>query len=381
MTEDAAYPRFSPAEMDRRRSRFIRLLEDEGLEGAVVYGANRTGTAVGWLTGWPVTREAAVLVGTDGELALWVQFFNHLPNARQMAFRATVEWGGPSTAETVAQAVRKRGYRRIGVVGPIGHRFHARLAESTERVVDLDSAYVRLRLVKSTEELDWIKRGAELSDRAVLALRDQVKPGLDERALGAIVESSFLAEGAVNQIHYFAVTSMDRPDRCVPAQWPSTRRIRPGDVLVTEISASWWEYPGQVLRTMAVGRPPTKLYRELHDVAEAAYRSILATLRPGTTCEEIVSAGQIIEEAGFSIYDDLVHGYGGGYLPPVLRTKSTSTEPLPDLVLEEGMTLVVQPNVITSDERAGVQTGGLVTITADGVEELQKAPKGFWQVG
>jgi Xaa-Pro aminopeptidase len=77
--------------------------------------------------------------------------------------------------------------------------------------------------------------------------------------------------------------------------------------------------------------------------------------------------------------DDLVHGYGGGYLPPILG--SASREPLPDLVFEEGMTVVVQPNVITTDERAGVQTGGLVLVTREGVEPLQTAPRGFWREG
>ncbi len=50
------------------------------------------------------------------------------------------------------------------------------------------------------------------------------------------------------------------------------------------------------------------------------------------------------------------------------------------MIFESDMTVVVQPNVITLDERAGVQTGGLVRITADGVEILQHAPRGFWRV-
>jgi Xaa-Pro dipeptidase len=42
---------------------------------------------------------------------------------------------------------------------------------------------------------------------------------------------------------------------------------------------------------------------------------------------------------------------------------------------------VVQPNVITPDERAGVQTGGLVLVTDTGVEPLQQAPRGLWRAG
>ena len=65
----------------------------------------------------------------------------------------------------------------------------------------------------------------------------------------------------------------------------------------------------------------------------------------------------------------------------MLGVHSRPNEPTPDLTLRAGMTVVVQPNVITPDERTGVQTGGLVRITDDGVEELQRAPRGLWMAG
>ena len=83
---------------------------------------------------------------------------------------------------------------------------------------------------------------------------------------------------------------------------------------------------------------------------------------------------------GFTIYDDLVHGYGGGYLPPVLGTRSRPNLPIPDLTLEEGMALVIQPNVITPDEKAGVQTGHLVVVTGDGHRSLHDVPRGLVRI-
>jgi Xaa-Pro aminopeptidase len=132
---------------------------------------------------------------------------------------------------------------------------------------------------------------------------------------------------------------------------------------------------------MTVAGGPTPLYRDLHDAADAAYDAICGVLRHGTHPSEVVEAAGVIESGGFTIYDDLVHGYGGGYLPPILGSASRMNEPLPDMVFETGMTVVVQPNVITTDERAGVQTGGLVKITDTGVEHLQKAPRGMWRAG
>ncbi len=38
------------------------------------------------------------------------------------------------------------------------------------------------------------------------------------------------------------------------------------------------------------------------------------------------------------------------------------------------MTVVIQPNPVTPDERMGVQIGNLVRITATGIEPLQQFP-------
>jgi Xaa-Pro aminopeptidase len=51
------------------------------------------------------------------------------------------------------------------------------------------------------------------------------------------------------------------------------------------------------------------------------------------------------------------------------------------MTLKAGMTLVIQPNVITQDGRAGVQVGELVHITGHGFERLHKAPRALFRVG
>lgn len=351
------YPRFSDAELDRRRRAVLGAMAEEGVGHAVVYGANRFGPAVTWLTGWPVTREAALLLSEREPDLLLVQFRNHVPNARELA-RCEVRWAGPSTAETVVGELARRGARGpVATLGPVTVELHAALGARFERVVPLDRRYTELRLVKSSEELAWARVGAELSDRAVEAILREGRPGMSERDLADLVERAYTRAGGTTYIHYFGVTSMAQPDRCVPAQFPSTRRLEPGDVLVTEISAAFWDYPGQVLRTFTVAADPTPLYRDLHQVAQAAFEAIVARVREGAHPEELVEAAAVIEEAGFTTYHDLVHGFVGGYLPPVVGSRSRTLWPVPDFPLRAGMCLVVQPNVVTTDERAGVQTG------------------------
>jgi Xaa-Pro aminopeptidase len=93
--------------------------------------------------------------------------------------------------------------------------------------------------------------------------------------------------------------------------------------------------------------------------------------------EEIVAAAAVIEDRGFTACDDLVHGFGGGYLPPIVGARSRPAGPLPRMTLEENMTVVVQPNVITRDQKAGVQVGELLRVTRDGYERLHTAPRGL----
>ena len=70
-----------------------------------------------------------------------------------------------------------------------------------------------------------------------------------------------------------------------------------------------------------------------------------AVIRHGTTMEEIVAAAGVIEERGFTIYDDLMHGFGGGYFPPVVGSAAVPPGRCRSMTLEENMTVVVQPNV------------------------------------
>jgi Xaa-Pro aminopeptidase len=199
---------------------------------------------------------------------------------------------------------------------------------------------------------------------------------MTERELGDRVERAYISQGATNVIHYIGTTSMNAPDLAVPRQFPTMRSLQAGDAVVAEISAAFWEHPGQVLRSFAVGEP-TKLYRDLHAAAEAAFDAIASVLKAGTTSAQVIEASGVIEDAGFTIIDDLLHGYGGGYLPPILGSKSRPAGPVPQEPFRDGQTVVIQPNVVTRDGKAGVQTGEMVLITNSGIERLHTMPRGF----
>jgi Xaa-Pro aminopeptidase len=77
--------------------------------------------------------------------------------------------------------------------------------------------------------------------------------------------------------------------------------------------------------------------------------------------------------------DDLIHGYGTDYGPPLVDRSCvgfwrTSTEPPPGRTIERGMTIVIQPDPTTPDERMGLQLGALTVVTDTGAESLHALP-------
>jgi Xaa-Pro aminopeptidase len=307
---------------------------------------------------------------------MYVQHFNHLPLARQLAHNTEVLWGEAGALQVAAEAAARSvpGKGRVGVIGRVPPAQAQALAARFE-IVDMNKAYARARLVKSDEELRWLQLAADLTDLAMTALAEGARPGRSERDLSALVQAPYLSYGATNFIHYLQATSMEAPDCAVPRQFPSGRRLAKGDVLCAELSVDYWGYTGQVLRTFFVETPPNALYRELHDVADAVLRRIVGLVRPGAHVRDLVAGSQLIEDSGFTIIDDLVHGYGGGYLEPILGSKSRpAAGDMSDMTLKAGMALVVQPNVATRDWKAGVQTGGLFVVTEAGARSLQEFP-------
>jgi Xaa-Pro aminopeptidase len=377
-TTEPEFQRFSDAEYARRHAALAQAMQKHDVDHLLIVTDHRAGNAPQWVTGWPGTVEAYVVFEPGERMVMHVEWFNHFPLASRIAKDCDVRWGEHRGIHKTVEELKRRGAKRVGLIGPLVVAKY-KVLEEHFKVVLMDADYVRLRLVKSEEEIEWMRIGARLSDAGFEELLLGTKPGLTERELANLVERAYVGKGGTTFIHYIGVTAMADPQLCVPPQFPSSRRVQAGDVVFCELSASWWDYSGQVLRSFTVGADPTPLYRDLHATAEAAFDAVTAVIRHGTTVQEIVDASGVIEARGFTIYDDLMHGFGGGYFPPIVGSKSRPAGPLPQMTLEENMTVVVQPNVVTRDHKAGVQVGELVRVTRTGFERLHAAPRGFFR--
>ena len=385
MTDDTGYPRFSDEEFTRRHAALREIMEANSLHAMLLFGNRAAHNEIQYLTNHMVAFEGLLLFPAKGEMVLWVNYVNHQATARRVSIVDDVRWGGDDIAETAAAELSHNGLSlaRIGIGGPLTHSrwmtLH-RLCPEAE-LVDVQHVLTRQRLVKSEEEIGWARRGAELSDLAIEALAREVRPGLSEHELAAIAQSAYYPLGGRTHIHYIGTTPMGAPALCAPAQIQLSRQLAAGDVILTELSAMHHGYWGQILRCFTVSAAPTAEYVRAHEVAVTIFNGLIGRLRDGATSDELMDVAEGIHLAGYTICDDLVHMAVGGVYAPYLRTRRTTHGTAPSFTYRKNMLVVVQPNVVSVDQRMGVQVGEMVRVTETGVERLHRAPLEFIRCG
>ena len=391
------YPRFSKQEYARRYTEVRKRMRDRGLDVLIVYGDSGSHGGnhanVKYLSNYQDPISSYVVFPLEGDPALYMSNRLYLPYARQMSVIQETDAVDYDPAAKVERRIRELGLEKgaIGLVGlrgilqgslPHGHVAHWERAFSSASFAEVTDLLAGARSVKSKEELRWFRKGAAYTDMAFEVLEKKARLGMTEHELAALIAGSYMPHGGGPQLIFVGSTSMARPHLIFPNQFPAHRKTRKGDIVLTELSSDYEMHGGQAHRPIAVGTKPTAIYQKLFEVAAEAYRRILGCLKPGANHEDVRRAGAIIQEEGFSTFDTTFHGWGLLIEDPRVDIEATLIKrPQNQIVFQEGMLMVVQPNVATPDAKRGLQVGNLVEITRTGARPLQKYPIKFMRIG
>ena len=377
MRQRSDYPTFSDREIARRHAAIYSLMEQEGVDALLVYGSGRYASDVYWLSDWPSSREAYVLFQKGREPVILMQLFNHYPMAKVMSVIKDVRWAGANTGNSMVELIRERALekQKIGLVGSIAYQIYNKLREKypAASFIDLNSKMRFMRTVRSAEEIERIRFASKLTDDSIHAMAEGLKEGIREDEIPALIEPAYLKQGGYAGIHFMSSMPMRNPDFPVPSQFHSSRRLQKGDCLITEISGAYSGYSGQIHRTFSIGESPTPQWKQIHDVAVAAFETLARVIKDGATTTEAEEAAEIIHRHGYTILDDLVHGVN--QYPPIFQTKTTKRHDSKEITFRENMVIVIQPNVMTPDQRMGLQFGETLRVTKNGCETLNGYPR------
>lgn len=230
-----------------------------------------------------------------------------------------------------------------------------------------------LRRVKEPEELDRIRRAAELADAGVAYIIGKARPGVSERELAIDLESYMRMQGAEAVSFPSIVAAAERS--AMPHAHPTSRLVEAGRFLLFDLGCIVEGYCSDLTRTVVVGKADER-HREIYDLVAAAQQAGLDALKAGASGAAVDAAARdVIVAAGYGAEFGHSLGHGVGldiHEAPTLRSSSTD-------VLEAGHVVTIEPGVYIPGF-GGVRIEDLTVVTAEGAEVLSHATKELLEV-
>ena len=388
------YPRFSEAEYAQRYARIREMMDEFEVECLLVYGDSdhcyMNLANVRYVANYADHQYSYVVFPRNGDITLLISIPNLQPGAVAMSVVPDVRWSLGSR-RNIAQVAAERvlelglGHGRIGLVGPDSVRMpsipHHHYLTLEERLGDAELIYLTeqfegLRRVQSEEEILWMQKGADFTDAAMQAMVDAIAPGVREFELYGAQHCAYLPRGGHLMFSIMSSTAMSKPRSPHPAAWASERPLEKGDIVMTEISAAYWGYSGQIIRAIALGQPPQQ-YLDLYHLVKEVHDGVRDVLKPGNTEKDVLRIASKITDAGYTSLTPIVHGWGLGLVWPYIGTEGSDAWWSEGVVFEENQALMVEPNAASPDLTSGIVIGTLHRVSAAGGVPYQKFPLEF----
>ncbi|MGJ9456942.1 M24 family metallopeptidase [Oceanobacillus sp. CF4.6] len=240
-------------------------------------------------------------------------------------------------------------------------------------LVPISGLIEEIRLIKTSEELDIMKKAAKIADDAFEHIQSFIKPGVKEIDVSNELEFFMRRQGATASSFDTIVASGLRS--AFPHGVASEKEIQNGELVTLDFGALYQGYCSDITRTIAVGEISSEL-REIYDIVlEANLRGVNGT-KPGLTGKEADALTRdYIKEKGYGEYFGHSTGHGLGlevHEGPGLSYRS-------DKILEKGMVVTVEPGIYING-LGGCRIEDDIVITETGNERLTFAPKELIQL-
>lgn len=355
MKETAEYALFSRPEMDRRYAAAQAWMTARGLDALLVTGEENfqyfTGTSASLALHYSLTRPNVLVLPRRGEPLVLTQTKDYMTQSSYITeFREYFDVLH-FPPELVVAMLREVGFehRRVGVelgqeqrLGiPAGAYLAVTAAMRDTEFVDAADVIIALRMVKSDEEVAYVRRAAEVTGRARQRLfAEHVRPGMTERDVARTIRRLILEEGGDRTS--FVHLQLDAPG-CKNA-FHYDRPLRRGDVLAVDAGAYVGMYTIDYPRMATLG-PATAAQKRAHAAVLQVTARMADALRPGVRCSELhrLALQAIADVGGVLDHPDRVPGGRFGHGQGMLLTEPPSINPRDHTVLAPGMVVSTEP--------------------------------------
>jgi Xaa-Pro dipeptidase len=299
---------FTRDELAGRRDAICRELARRGLDALLMFRQE----SMYYLTGYDTFGYVffqCLCVRADGDLVL----LTRKPDREQARLTSVVDdvrvWADGADANPAAAlkdilAENGLANARLGVeldAYGLTARNYRRLADALDGFAELRDAsdlVSRLRLVKSSAEIAYVRRAAELADDALDEAHRLASPGADEGEILAAMQGAVFRGGGDYPGNPFIIGS---GDHALLVRYASGRRkLNNPDQLTIEFAGAYRHYHACLMRTVPIGEA-SALHRRFHAVATDAMGAVVDAFRVGNSVGDAYAAhARVFDEAGLT---------------------------------------------------------------------------------
>jgi Xaa-Pro dipeptidase len=367
MATEAPFPE---KEYQDRYRRAYALMERDGLDALIVSEKNNYWYFSGLISYQldHIQRPQICFLPKTGKPTLLV-YGNDKAKAKALPWIGSVRvyTDVPFPQEMIADTLKEMGLAEAKLGFELGDdqrlgfpvNYLSRLAEALPKaqIKDGTGALTEMRLIKSSQEIEFMRTACAISMKAYDRCLPQLKPGMTRRQIADRLFISMIEEGAYpRHPGFLMLNSSTRYD---------DRRYNKGDRMVADFGACYEGYYGDITR-MAIFGAPTDEHKKDHQTACDVIQLCFESMQPGTPIAELSRvANRELVKRGYQAVDSpkrIGHGIGMSRAePPSLNEVETELH-------RPGMILALEPKV--RSDKSAVHLEEDVLITEKGPEFL-----------
>ena len=372
---------FSKQEFLSRKSRVIDSMKEQNIDALLMFKQE----SMYWLTGYDsfgFVFFQTLILKNDGELIL----LTRAPDLRQAKNTSNIkniiiwedkETSSPTdTLKNILFDLKLNGknigieYDSYGLTGRNTIKLNNSLKDFGN-LEDKSELISNLRVVKSNEEIIYIKKAAELADNALDIVWKTVKAGVDEGKILAEMQKVIFAGGGDYPGNEFVIGSGHNALLC---RYQSEKRILSDvDQLTIEWAGTYKHYHSALMRTIPIGKADQKHFK-MHRACFDALNNCEKKLIPGNKVGEVFDAhAKTLDDHGYNKSRMNACGYSLGAtfaptwmdVPPMIFTGNP-------LIIKPGMVFFMHMILMDSEAQLAMNLGETYLVTETGNERLGK---------
>lgn len=368
------------SEFEERIRKFQANIKAAGLDACLVHATESDMAHVRYLSEyWPTFETAAVLMPAEGEPVLLVgpesdiysshrSFYKHIE--KLIEYRESAEPDAPGMSFITFRDLMAKyipgGVRKLGIVGwaitslPVYTSLKEQLPDV--ELVKADMTLWPLRYVKSEGELACMRKAFQISELAVEAILNEIKPGMTELQAVGIAQREIYRHGGEYEGHALYCFCGESTNNAISR--PTHNKIVPNEVIQLNIGARVGGYSSSVGLPFSIGPLPERK-RRLVEFGLEAHKKTMELLSAGKPAGQVVNEYETwVKERGFGQY--LL--YGPCHSIGMMEVERPWMESTSEYLLKKNMTF--QVDTFFYDHDFGLRWENGVIIKEGGIEMM-----------